>query len=736
MKRRRVPIALGLLLVAAFVVFKFYPIELVTNIAESFDEFLYDNALKMELGQEKPLKDMSIIVVDIDESSIKEIGHWPWPRDKVAQLVDGIRALGAISVALDVFFSDSPPNPVDEVLAKATGSLALDGKALSVMKGLKPQLDRDEILKKSLGNGDVSMAFLLHDDENQSSLGALPQPLAEVKNAEATNLFVLSRYQGNLALLQEAAGNGGFITVIPDRDGVIRKAPLILAFNDTAYPSLSLEAVRVALLLERKEVKLQWGMIGETPSLDGIKVGADFNIPTDPDGRVLIPFRGARSKFKHIAAADIINGKVKSDALKNAIVFVGSSALSLSDFISTPIGPQFPGVDAHASMAEGILTQNFVYAPYFAPALELALLVVFGLVLAFLLPFLEALWMVLAALIAMVLLIGSYAGLFHFNNMLISVSLPLGLVTAEIAFNLVYGMLFEFRRRAQLKNLFGQYVPKELVERMSEHPELYSMEGSSEVLSVLFADVMHFTTICEGLTPKQIRDMLNRYFTPMTRIILENKGTIDKYVGDMIMAFWGAPISDPDHAKNALTTALQMQAETQRLTIEFAQLGLPEIHIGIGVNTGTMSVGDMGSEYRRAYTVLGDTVNTGSRMEGLTRFYGIKIATGQDTRTGQEDFVFRLVDKVKVKGKAKAVELYEVVGFRKDATPELIERIGLHEKGMQLYFAKDFKAAAAIFQSLLSDNKIMYELYLDRIKMFETSPPPDDWDGATEWTKK
>ncbi len=736
MKRKLFPIAVGLLLVAAFVALKIYPVSFVDSTALSFDEFLYDGALKLKLGTDKPLKDMSVVVVDIDERSIQEVGHWPWPRETVAKLVDGVRGLGAIVIALDIFFSDSMPNPVDRILANASGPYALDEKAKETIATMKPQFDADEILRKSLTNGDVAMGFLLHDQENRASIGALPEPLAPLKNQDATSLYVLGRFHGNLPKLQESAGNGGFITVIPDSDGVFRKAPLILAHNQAAYPSLALEAARLALLLERKEVKLRFADLGGVQVLDGVSLGASSFIPTDPDGRVLIPFRGAKSKFVHVPAVDIVNGKVKEQSLKNAIVFIGSSALSLSDFLATPVDPEFPGVDVHAYMTEGVLTQNFVYTPYFAPLVELGLLIGFGILLALMLPFLEALWMVLAAFMCLIAVVLTYGGLFHYGNLLISVSLSLGLVSCEIAFNLVYGMLFEFRRRSQLKNLFGQYVPKEIVERMSEHPELYNMDGSSEVLTVLFADVMHFTTISEGLTPKRIRELLNRYFTPMTRIIMETNGTIDKYVGDMIMAFWGAPLPDADHAKHAITAALLMHQETLKLAKEFVQLGLPEVHIGIGLNTGHMSVGDMGSEYRRAYTVLGDTVNTGSRIEALTRLYGINIACGPETRAGQDDFVFRLIDRVKVKGKTHAVELFEVVAFKKDATPELLNEVASHDEAMRLYFGQKFNEAALLFEQLKPGNQTMYQLYLSRIKAFETQPPPANWDGATQYTTK
>lgn len=739
LKKRRLPVIVGLLLVVIFIALKVFPNSVSDSLHLSLDNYIYDSSLKLDISKIVKLPEglESIVIVDIDENSLKKIGHWPWSRDKLALLTNSIREAGAIVMAFDILFPDTPTNPVDEILSRINETNALDPKSVSAIANLKLDFDYDELFRKSLSGEDSILGFLLNDNIEVSSAASLPSPLETVEDLGSTSLIELRRHVGNLSKLQEQAKNGGFITAIPDDDGIIRSAPLVLGFENKIYPSLALEAARLTLLMDRSAVRIKWGEIAGVKVVDGVYFGEKL-IPTDESGRILIPFHGKDSSYRHVSAADVMSGKANKGLLKNAIVFVGSTAFGLSDFHATPVNPVFPGVDVHGYLTEGILTGQLIRAPYFGSLIELLMILTIGLALALLLPFLDALWMVLCFFASLVLIFLVYGFLFRFHNVLISVSLPLVLSFCEIGFNLTYGMLFEFRRRSQLKNLFGQYVPQEIVERMSEHPELYSMDGTSERLTVLFADVVHFTSVSESLSPQQIRMLLNRYFTPMTKIILDSDGTIDKYVGDMIMAFWGAPVKDKDHVRHALESALKMQKEAERLGPEFIKDGLPVIKMGIGLNTGVMSVGDMGSEYRRAYTVLGDSVNTASRIEGLTRFYGLDIAVGEDTRKGQDDFVFRLIDRVKVKGREEALEIFELVKTKEEASPELLLQIEKHERAMQLYFNQKFDDASKIFQDLLNDggNTTLYNLLLDRIKRFKDELPPKEWDGATEWTKK
>jgi adenylate cyclase len=305
--------------------------------------------------------------------------------------------------------------------------------------------------------------------------------------------------------------------------------------------------------------------------------------------------------------------------------------------------------------------------------------------------------------------------------------------------NMAWGFLFEERSKRHLQGMFGQYVPPELVAELADNPDgLVSMEGERREMTVLFCDIRSFTTISEGLEPGELKDMLNRYFTPMTRIIFENRGTVDKYVGDMIMAFWGAPLEDPDHARHALVTALAMLEESERLKPELQAMGYPELNIGIGLNSGPMSVGNMGSEYRRAYTVLGDAVNLASRLEGLTKFYGVRLVVGDDTRAGQDDFLFRILDRVQVKGKDEPVDIHEPVGPRAELDPAVITEVEAHEAAVAAYRARDWETARAAFNKLATahPDRVIYTLYLERMELVDPTTLPEDWDGVFRHTSK
>jgi adenylate cyclase len=314
---------------------------------------------------------------------------------------------------------------------------------------------------------------------------------------------------------------------------------------------------------------------------------------------------------------------------------------------------------------------------------------------------------------------------------------PLLAVVAVTSFNLVYGFFTETLAKRQLKSMFGQYVPPELVEEMSRNPEGITDDGERRELTVLFCDIRGFTTISEQLTASQLKDLLNRFFTPMTEIIFDHRGTIDKYVGDMIMAFWGAPLADPDHARNAIDTALMMLARTEELKPELARLGYPEVNIGIGLNTGPMNVGNMGSQFRRSYTVLGDSVNLGSRLEGLTKFYGVQLIVGEQTHAGQDAFLFRQLDRVQVKGKKEPTRIYTPICRLDEATSEVRAELALYEQARRAYIEKRWDDAEQGFRELrVEEDNVLYDIYLERLAHLRVEPPDDDWDGTFVHTSK
>ena len=331
------------------------------------------------------------------------------------------------------------------------------------------------------------------------------------------------------------------------------------------------------------------------------------------------------------------------------------------------------------------------------------------------------------------------AALFTINNwiwqetgLVLFIVLPTLLVLAIALLNIIYGYLFETRRRERLKEMFGQYVPEKHIEKMLKTSSNYGLHGEDREMTVLFADIRNFTSVSEGMPAAELVELLNTFFTPMTEVIFEHRGTIDKYVGDLIMAFWGAPLKDKRHAYHAIFSAILMQKKVKDLRAIFLEHQWPEIKIGIGINSGIMSVGDMGSRFRRNYTVLGDAVNLASRIEGLTKFYGVDIIVTEYTMKDEDQFVFRKLDLVRVKGKQKNVILYEVVGIKADVSPRVIEELRLYHQGLEHYFKQEWEETYKLISSLHQDHphKKIYKIYLERIDEFKKNKIPSDWDGV------
>ncbi len=386
----------------------------------------------------------------------------------------------------------------------------------------------------------------------------------------------------------------------------------------------------------------------------------------------------------------------------------------------------------NATIADGLLKNNFPNKPAWGLGAETLLIFILGLSLVLLFPYLGPRILTLLIFLIPVLLVAADNWLLRNMGLIFSVLIPIVLAVFLAMMNIMYGFLFESRRREQIKEIFGQYVPEKHIDEMLKSKTSYGLRGEDREMTVLFSDIRSFTTLSEGMSASQIKDMLSDFFTPMTEIIFKHSGTIDKYVGDLIMAFWGAPLKDKRHAEHAISAAIDMQKEVARLKPILAEKNWPEINIGIGLNTGMMSVGDMGSKFRRNYTVLGDAVNLASRVESLTKYYGVNIMVTAATQASQKKFVFRLLDRVRVKGKNESVELYQVICRQLELTEELRKEIELSDAAVNLYFNQHWEQAKAIFESLNTSypDVKLYPFYLKRIAEFVLTPPPTDWDGV------
>lgn len=767
---KRLPIYLGVLVVFGIVLLQLSPPEWIAQMNQRVEHLIYDQRLVvMPLPERNP--DHNIIILDIDERSMQAEGQFPWNRFKMGRLVEKLAEKGALVIGFDVTFPE-PDRSIRDLL-EPVDLADLDESFTKTLEQLEPRLNSDQSFASSIreGGADVVLAINFYR-QARVTYNELPPSLFAVEPGVAARLPLeeVSGYTGNIPTLQNAAMGSGNMNQLPDADGVVRRVPLVLRFGDELYPTLSLEMMRVFNFAENYELSVV--RQGDQLVLTGVRIGSGqfaFEIPTDEGANVLVPYLGPGSRrsgypFRYVSATDVLNDREEEGVLENSLVLVGTSAPGLQDIRSTPLDPVYPGVEVHANMLHALLestpvaqvsaansnTQSvlgtfrnqtevtFPYKPDWAPGAQLFLITVLGLGMALLFPHMGAPSMALTGMLLFVAAIWANFQLWAQFRLDFSLFLILLLILLITAANLTYGFLAESQTRRAIKGMFDQYVPPAHIDSMLDDPDNYTFEGESKELTVLFSDIRSFTTISESLSATELKSLLNDFFTPITEIIFKHNGTIDKYVGDMVMAFWGAPLDDPAHRENAILAALEMLDKVEDLKEEFARRNFPEVNIGVGVNTGLMNVGDMGSTYRRSYTVLGDAVNLGSRLEGLTKFYGIRLLVGQETAAQLDGFLLRLIDRVKVKGKHEAVECFEPLCPMESAGEQLKARVARYHEALDCYFEQRWDAAQAGFEALAADepDALLYSLYLERIATLREAELPADWDGAFVHTSK
>lgn len=735
-KRRIIAISIGLGLMLSMLLVQFGEISFLGDLSIRQELLAFDARLRWSKGFSAAESTVKVVIVDIDEGALRAHGRWPWSRVKVAEMIQRLVDAGAAVVAFDVMFSESEANPateVSEILQQQDKeSRALAGQ-LARYAGI---FDRDRRLAEVLTGKEVVLGYAFYPKASAHA-GLLPQPLTLTNQqiVSESTLLPMPGYNANLPVLAEAALGGGFFSLVPDIDGVVRRAPLVARYEDRLYASLSLETLRHYLLADT--FTLRTNRINGVETVEALDIDGFGTIPLDAKGQMIVPYLGPQGAFPYISAADVLAGARKAE-LEGAIVLVGTTAQGLFDLRATPVQAVYPGVEIHANLIDAILAKRFLEQPDWARGADFVVSLLAGLVMALVLPFFtpwrQILWSVAVATGVLVLNLYLWR-----KGLVLSLAMPLMMTLLLAIFSLGYGFLVESRSRRQMKEMFGQYVPPQIVHEMSENPKDYGFEGETRELTVLFADIRGFTTLSESLSAADLKRLLNRFFTPMTRIIFETRGTIDKYVGDQIMAFWGAPVHDEQHAVQAIGASLRMLMETERLKQEFSLENLPEINIGIGCNSGPMNVGDMGSEYRRAYTVLGDAVNLGSRLEGTTKYYGVGLVVGERTRKLAGDaYVFRELDLVRVKGKATAIHVYAPICKAEEAGEDLLRELDDYHQALAAYRARHWEAARTAFIALqaASPGRHLYELYLERIDTLAAADPGEEWDGVYDRQEK
>ncbi|KAA0910714.1 CHASE2 domain-containing protein [Pusillimonas sp. ANT_WB101] len=706
-------------------------------VPNRLDALLYDWRFQL-LPPQRALQ-LPIVIVDLDEFTQQREGRWPWDRAKVAQLLDALRANGAALIGLDMVFSEPGANPVESVLATPELSHAARAELAVVAE----HYDGDATLAQRLSH-DVVLGYFLHAEGVRS--GELPLPFLELgSDRDLLSLPNMPDYTSNLPVLTESAPNAGFITAIPDADGIVRRAPLVMRQGDGVYASLTLEMARLAL-------GAPWVRLSLAPSagnslVTGVHLGKQVWAPLDTDGNMLVPYRGASKSFTYISATRVLRGDALAPelaALDGALVLVGTSALGLADLRTIPLQTAYPGVEVHANVLDTLLQAGlghdvFYHRPDWEPAATLSMLFVSGLALALLLAGRSPAAMLGISAIWLAMTIGINFVFWHYGRIALPLAMQTLLVLLLAGFNIAMGFLRTSRQKREIQGMFGQYVPPEHVERMLANPELASWQGEHKQMTVLFADIRNFTALSEALSPAELKHLLNRYLTAMTAIIFEARGTIDKYVGDMVMAFWNAPLEDANHATHAVAAALAMQERMKTLMQEFEAEGLPVFAIGIGISTGMMNVGDMGSDYRRAYTVLGDSVNLGARLEGLTGYYQTPILVSPTTRDKAQGFTYRPVDLIRVKGRQEPVLASQPVCASDETDPKTREHIMQFEQALRCYQARDWDDARTVLQVLQQQDpprRRLYTIYLERMSAQNPNNLPTHWAGVFDHEAK
>jgi adenylate cyclase len=717
------------------------------GVLQRLDHIIYDARLRWTMPQ---TMDERIVIVDIDEKSLAEVGRWPWARDRLAELVDEMfERQQAAMVGFDVVFAERDDSSGLKQLRRLAQSDLKDqpGFALKVDQ-LQGSLDYDALFAKSLRRRPVVLGYYFTSDRGGRTSGVLPAPVMEKESLRGRPVKVTNwnGYGASIEPLAAAAPLGGFFNPVVDQDGVVRSIPLLAEFGERYYESLALAMFRMISGMPTVEPGFPAErFLRNYQGLDSVRLRLGqktFSVPVAEGVTMLVPFRGrggvSGGSFKYVSASDLLSKRLAPGSLKGKIILVGTTAPGLLDHRVTPVGEAYAGVETHANLLSALLDNRLIVQPDYAMGYDVVVLLLAGLLLAVALPLLSA-WR--AVLLSALVISGVVALNFWFYTgagLVLPLAAALVMMIVTFGLNMSYGYFVESRSKRELANLFGTYVPPELVDEMVKDPDSYSMKAANKELTVMFCDMRGFTSVSEKLEPTQVQELLNMLFTRLTAVIRNNRGTIDKYMGDCVMAFWGAPVEIADHGRLAVKCAMEMAAAVRKINEEHRARGLPEIGVGIGLNTGTMCVGDMGSDVRRSYTVVGDAVNLGSRLEGMSKVYHVDIVASESTRRLAPDFAWQELDRVRVKGKEQSVAIYWPAAPADRLDQAAQEELKLWATFMKAYRAQDWDQCEMLLLNLqrMNPKKYLYELYATRVASLRAQPFDPEWDGASRFDTK
>jgi adenylate cyclase len=703
------------------------------------EDNLYDARLRATMAVRYEPR---IVIVDIDEKSLAEVGRWPWSRHRVAELVD--RLFDEQHIALlgfdTVFAEPDNSSGLQQLEQLAQGPLAGQPAFTRRLAQLQSELDYDAQLANAIKDRPVVLGYYFTSDREGRRSGTLPQPVMSGEGMES----LWTGYGANLSALVQAAPRAGFFNALMGDDGVVRALPMLAVHDGQVYESLTLALFRLLSGSPRVEAGDESAIKGPG-SLSSLRLrhmGATRTLALDERLGMLVPFKGPGGPqggtFTYVSASDVLAGRMPAGSLKDKIILVGTTAPGLLDLRTTPVGEAYPGVETHANLLASLLDGHHLVRPDYALGYEMLVLVAAGLLLALWLPQLSAARAVALSVGTVAAVVALNTWLYLAHGLVLPLASTLVMVVLAAVLNMGYGHFVENRAKRQLAQLFGNYVPPELVKVMLRQPERYGMTANTRELTVMFSDMRGFTQLAETMDPARLQSLLHTVFTRLTEVIRLRRGTIDKYMGDCIMAFWGAPVDTPAHATQAVQAALDMVQRVQEINHEHAHKGLPTIGLGIGLNTGLMCVGDMGSDMRRSYTVIGDAVNLGARLESLCSVYGVDVMASDSTRVQAPAFVWQELDRVRVKGRVDAVTIYTPLGTVEALGDRHREELARWEAALQAWRAQDW----VIFENHLThllrehETKVLYRLYAQRVASMKQSPPPQPWDGTTHFDTK
>ncbi|MFZ3311590.1 MAG: adenylate/guanylate cyclase domain-containing protein [Xanthobacteraceae bacterium] len=680
-----------------------------------------------------------VVIVDIDEDSLKTIGQWPWPRTIIADLVDRITQSGPAAIGFDVVFAE--PDRMSPAIAEQSFQ-GLDADTRAKLDSLP---SNDQILAAAIKRSRVvvGQAGAATPTPRPPGEAALQTGFAVLGPNPAPYVVTFPGLLRNVPVIEEAAAGRGLFSIDPEHDGIIRRVPVVMEAQGALVPSLAMEMLRVVT---------QSGAILVRVNNAGVQSVAvpGLEVPTDEHGQLWVHFN-KHDPARFVSAKDVLQGKVPADRFRGRLVLIGTSAIGLLDLKTTPVEAAMPGVEVHAQILESVLSKSLLVNPDYAIGAELSLAVLIGLAIIIAAPMLSPTVVVFLGAAVIAGLIGLSFYLFAENDLLIDFTYPL------ISSWLIYLVLTfvnyfrEQKQRQQIRSAFGFYLSPHMVEQLAASPEKLVLGGEERRMTILFSDVRGFTTISEHYKddPQGLTRLMNRFLTPLTNAIIERKGTIDKYIGDAIMAFWNAPMDDAEQEANACDAALAMQERALALNAELKREAeanggryMP-LRIGVGLNTGPCVVGNMGSDFRFNYSVLGDTVNFASRLEARTKDYRLPLVVGSRTAEGaKQKFATMEIDLIQVKGKTQPEAVFAVLGRAEVAQdPRCVELRELNKQMLARFRKQDWdgaleliagcRKAAAVFEVLG-----LYDMYEERIAAYRADPPGSDWDGVYEAESK